>query len=61
MFQMKYLDEWALLEKEQSDSLVGAVEALKSSTLRVPVTEGAKVCMFIYPQKMSEIICQLKR
>ncbi|CAA6670259.1 unnamed protein product [Spirodela intermedia] len=44
--QMKYLDEWAFLEKAQSGSLVGAIEALKSSTLQLPVTGGAKADVY---------------
>ncbi|WOL08623.1 AUGMIN subunit 8-like [Canna indica] len=40
--QMAFLEHWAALEKEHSSSLSGAVEALHSSILRLPVTEGAK-------------------
>ncbi|KAL5561357.1 hypothetical protein UlMin_031104 [Ulmus minor] len=35
--QITYLEEWALLEREHSSSLLGATEALKASTLRLPV------------------------
>lgn len=35
--QMAYLEEWALLERDHSSSLHGAIEALKASTLRLPV------------------------
>ncbi|KAL6560759.1 QWRF motif-containing protein 2 [Orobanche gracilis] len=39
--QMSSLEDWASLEKDHSVSLVGAIEALKASTLRVPVVGGA--------------------
>ncbi|XP_054786947.1 QWRF motif-containing protein 2 [Prosopis cineraria] len=39
--QIPYLEEWALLEREHSSSLLGATEALKASTLRLPVVEKA--------------------
>nr|CAN66909.1 hypothetical protein VITISV_035420 [Vitis vinifera] len=35
--KMAYLEEWALLERDHSSSLHGAIEALKASTLRLPV------------------------
>ncbi|KAK9078846.1 hypothetical protein SSX86_002904 [Deinandra increscens subsp. villosa] len=41
--QMAYLNEWANIEKEHNLALSGAIEDLKSSTLRLPVTGGAKV------------------
>lgn len=41
---MTYLDEWALLEEDHISSLAGAVEDLEASTLRLPVTGGARVC-----------------
>lgn len=40
--QMLYLEEWALLERDHSNSLSGAVEALEAATLRLPVTGGAR-------------------
>ncbi|XP_043710762.1 QWRF motif-containing protein 2-like [Telopea speciosissima] len=40
--QMTYLEEWALLDRDHSSSLSGAIEALKASTLRLPVVGGAK-------------------
>ncbi|XP_043713575.1 QWRF motif-containing protein 2-like [Telopea speciosissima] len=40
--QMTYLEEWALLDRDHSSSLSGAIEALKASTLRLPVVCGAK-------------------
>ncbi|OVA10364.1 Protein of unknown function DUF566 [Macleaya cordata] len=40
--QMIYLDDWALLEREHSSSLAGAIEALEACTLRLPVTGGAR-------------------
>nr|CAB3457088.1 unnamed protein product [Digitaria exilis] len=41
--QIAYLEQWQTLERENSISLFGATEALKASTLRLPVTSGAKV------------------
>uniref|UniRef100_A0A0D3H6Z4 Uncharacterized protein n=1 Tax=Oryza barthii TaxID=65489 RepID=A0A0D3H6Z4_9ORYZ len=40
--QIDYLKQWPALEKENSISLFRATEALKASTLRLPVTSGAK-------------------
>uniref|UniRef100_A0A803MKK0 QWRF motif-containing protein 2 n=1 Tax=Chenopodium quinoa TaxID=63459 RepID=A0A803MKK0_CHEQI len=39
--EMAYLEEWSLLDKDHSNSLLGATEALKASTLRLPVVGGA--------------------
>ncbi|XP_051145614.1 QWRF motif-containing protein 2-like [Andrographis paniculata] len=39
--QMNLLEDWASLEKDLSVSMVGAIEALKASTLRLPVVGGA--------------------
>lgn len=39
--QIAYLDEWSHLDKDHSSSLQGAIEALKASTLRLPVVGGA--------------------
>ncbi|KAL0454301.1 UNVERIFIED_CONTAM: QWRF motif-containing protein 2 [Sesamum latifolium] len=38
---MMFLEDWALLEKDHSTSLLGAIESLKASTLRLPVVGGA--------------------
>ncbi|KAF8046654.1 hypothetical protein N665_3545s0001 [Sinapis alba] len=35
--QMSYLEEWSLLDRDHSNSLLGATEALKASTLRLPI------------------------
>ncbi|XP_022988707.1 QWRF motif-containing protein 2 [Cucurbita maxima] len=35
--QISYLEEWALLDRDHSSSMLGATEALKASTLRLPV------------------------
>lgn len=43
---MTLLEDWASMEKDHSVSLVGAIEALKASTLRLPVVGGATVCAF---------------
>ncbi|CAL9162155.1 unnamed protein product [Musa hybrid cultivar] len=40
--QMAYLEEWSLMEQDHSSSLSGATEALKASTLRLPIVNGAK-------------------
>ncbi|OVA09319.1 Protein of unknown function DUF566 [Macleaya cordata] len=40
--QMTYLEEWAVLDRDHSSSLSGAIEALKASTLRLPVVGGAR-------------------
>nr|CAD1819485.1 unnamed protein product [Ananas comosus var. bracteatus] len=40
--QMAYLEEWSLVDIDHLSSLSGAIEALKTSTLRIPVTDGAK-------------------
>jgi len=42
--QIPYLEQWPALEEENSLSLFRATEALKASTLRLPVTSGARVC-----------------
>ncbi|KAK4742334.1 hypothetical protein SAY87_000335 [Trapa incisa] len=39
--QIAYLDEWSLLEKEHTSSFLGATEALRASTLRLPVVGKA--------------------
>ncbi|CAI8606251.1 unnamed protein product [Vicia faba] len=41
--QMIYLEDWAKLDPVYSGSLSGATEALKASTLRLPVFGGAKI------------------
>ncbi|XP_010265520.1 PREDICTED: AUGMIN subunit 8-like [Nelumbo nucifera] len=40
--QLAYLEDWALLESDHLSSLSGAIEALEASTLRLPVTGGAR-------------------
>ncbi|CDY42191.1 BnaA01g26040D [Brassica napus] len=35
--QMGYLEEWSLLDRDHLNSLLGATEALKASTLRLPI------------------------
>ncbi|CAM0871647.1 unnamed protein product [Alopecurus aequalis] len=40
--EMSYLEEWSHVEKHHSSSLLAAIEALKASTLRLPVVGGAK-------------------
>ncbi|XP_007013862.2 PREDICTED: AUGMIN subunit 8 [Theobroma cacao] len=40
--QMAYLNDWSLLERDHLSSLSGAVEDLEASTIRLPVTGGAR-------------------
>lgn len=40
--QMAYLDDWAILERDHASSLSGSIEDLEASTLRLPVTGGAR-------------------
>lgn len=40
--QMLYLNDWDLIEGDNSSSLSGAAEALESSTLRLPVVGGGR-------------------
>ena len=41
---MACLEEVALIDQDYSRSLLGAIEALQASTLRLPVVCGARVC-----------------
>lgn len=43
---MIYLEDWAILDRVYSGSLSGATEALRASSLRLPVIGGAKVFSF---------------
>ncbi|KAK8962547.1 hypothetical protein KSP40_PGU014600 [Platanthera guangdongensis] len=40
--QMVYLEDYSVLDREHSNSLSGAIEALKATTLRLPVVGGAR-------------------
>lgn len=40
--QVTYLDRWHSLEKDHSCAVSGAIKDLQASTLRLPVTEGAR-------------------
>lgn len=51
--QMIYLEDWAILDRVYSGSLSGATEALKASTLRLPVFGGAKIDLL----NLKEAIC----
>lgn len=42
--QIAYLESWSALEVGHSISLSGTIESLQASTLRLPVTGGARVC-----------------
>lgn len=46
---MIYLEELSLMDRDYSNSLSGATEALKASTLRLPVVGGARVCASLIP------------
>lgn len=50
--QIRYLEEWASMDQDYSNSLSGANEALRASTLRLPVIGGARVDL----QKMKNAI-----
>ncbi|XP_030475558.2 QWRF motif-containing protein 2-like isoform X1 [Syzygium oleosum] len=39
--QMTCMEEWSLLERDHSSSLLGATEALRASTLRLPIVGSA--------------------
>lgn len=53
---MAYLEDWSLLDKDHYSSLQGAIEALKASTLRLPVVGGVTVCctfnLYTRPERM---------
>ncbi|KGN65178.1 AUGMIN subunit 8 [Cucumis sativus] len=67
--QMRCLNEWAVLERIHNQSLSGVIDDLESSTLRVPVTGGAKadagslngaICSAVeVMQAMGSSICSL--
>lgn len=68
--QMPCLENWDLTEKDHSSSLSGAIEALESSTLRLPLVGGAKadihnledaICSAVdVMQGMASSICHLQ-
>lgn len=43
---MGHLEEWLVMDRDYMGSLVGAAEALKGSTLCLPVDCGAMVWLF---------------
>ncbi|KAB2618877.1 QWRF motif-containing protein 8 [Pyrus ussuriensis x Pyrus communis] len=67
--QMAYLDDWGLLETEHIAAFSGAMEDLEASTLRLPVTGGARadldslkvaICSAVdVMQAMASSICYL--
>jgi hypothetical protein len=57
---MTYLEEWGLVDQDYCSSLSGATEALKASTLRLPVVAGAKVSISISAAKKVVIILAIK-
>ncbi|KAJ8460028.1 hypothetical protein OPV22_032954 [Ensete ventricosum] len=40
--QITYLEEWSLVDQGHSSALLGAIEALKASTICLPIVNGAK-------------------
>ncbi|KAJ4801878.1 QWRF motif protein (DUF566) [Rhynchospora pubera] len=54
--QIVYLEQWALLEGDHSDSLSGSIAALKASTLRLPVTTGTKADLHAVKNAVSSAI-----
>ena len=54
--QMDYLDHWAELQTDHSTSLSGAIEALRASTLRLPVTGGAKADVLTVKNAVSSAV-----
>ncbi|XP_058081946.1 QWRF motif-containing protein 2-like isoform X2 [Magnolia sinica] len=51
--ELSYLEEWAVLDRDHSSSLSGAIEALKASTLRLPVIGGARADI----RRMKDAVC----
>ncbi|KAK4779252.1 hypothetical protein SAY86_006780 [Trapa natans] len=41
-WQMESLEAWGAMDRDYSDSLFGAIDALRASTLRLPVVAGAR-------------------
>ncbi|KAK1293379.1 hypothetical protein QJS10_CPB17g02327 [Acorus calamus] len=39
--EMTHLEEWAIMDRDHSSSLSGTVDAMRASTLRLPVVDGA--------------------
>ncbi|XWS39879.1 hypothetical protein CRYUN_Cryun18bG0092300 [Craigia yunnanensis] len=46
--QIAHLEAWALLDRDHSSSLLGATEALKASTLRLPIVGKTIVSFFLF-------------
>ncbi|KAF2324279.1 hypothetical protein GH714_011586 [Hevea brasiliensis] len=60
--QMIYLEEFALIDQDFSSSLSGAIEALRASTLRLPIVGGARdaICSALdVMQAMASSVCIL--
>ncbi|XP_010929174.1 AUGMIN subunit 8 isoform X2 [Elaeis guineensis] len=54
--QMAYLENWAALEREHCNTLSGATEALKASTLCLPVTGGTRADMLSMKNAVSSAV-----
>ncbi|KAK7351597.1 hypothetical protein VNO77_11164 [Canavalia gladiata] len=58
--QMIYLEDWAILDPGYTRSLSEAIAALKASTLRLPVVDGAKafsLSLLANVLKMKDAVC----
>ncbi|URE36141.1 hypothetical protein MUK42_03201 [Musa troglodytarum] len=40
--EITYLEQWSLVDQDHSSTLLGAIEALKASTICLPIVNGAK-------------------
>ncbi|KAB2619481.1 QWRF motif-containing protein 2 [Pyrus ussuriensis x Pyrus communis] len=54
--QMTYLEELSLMDQDYSDSLSGAIEALKASTLRLPVVGVARADVYNVKDAISSAV-----
>ncbi|PQP93516.1 QWRF motif-containing protein 2 [Prunus yedoensis var. nudiflora] len=54
--QMIYLEELSLMDRDYSNSLSGATEALKASTLRLPVVGGARADVYNVKDAISSAV-----
>jgi len=53
---MTYLEEWSHVDRDHASSLSGATEALKASTLRLPVVGGARVSASGFPLIVNKFV-----
>lgn len=57
LVQMAYLEDWVSIERDHTSSLAWAIGDLQSSTLRLPVCGGARVCLSM---KASEVVVRFE-